>query len=191
MMKWTYAGGLLAVVAVAACKPMYGAAPEKLAKPKIPVDKTLKPDPKPQPPAKPELIADCSVDMHRPNDKVVRKKSVAQQRLQEGDTERVRAEKETDKAERARHARRSLVSYSDALVADPYHAEATLMLAVAYDMFRYKGCALRVLERIGTMRGNPSLEREAMAAADRVRSNPQWFAEYRTEAMNAVVSARP
>ena len=186
MMKWKHAGGLLVAVAMAACQPMYGAPPEKLAKPKIPVDK-IKEETKPQPPAKPELVDVCPVDISRPAEKVARNKTAAQQRLQEGDVERERSQKEADDAEKAKHAKRSLQSYSDALVADPYHAEATLMLAVAYDAFRRKGCALRMLERIGIMRSNPALRGEAMAAADRVRTNPQWFAAYRDEAMKAVV----
>lgn len=185
-MKWTFAGGLVLAVAAAACKPMYGAPPEKLARPRIPVDRTLKEDPKPQP-SKPELIEVCPVDINRPATKVARNKVAAKQRLQEGDIARERVEREADDAEKARHAKVSLQKYSDALVADPYHAEATLMLAVAYDRFRRKGCALRMLERIGIMRGNPDLEAEAIAAADRVRTNPQWFADYRDEALKAVV----
>ena len=186
-MKWKYVGGLIVAAAAVACQPMYGAPPEKLAKPKIPVDKTLKPDPTTPPPAKAEQIELCPVDINRPSDKVARNKTVAKQRLQEGDVERERVQRETDDAEKARHAKLSLQKYSDALVADPYHAEATLMLAVQYDAFRRKGCALRMLERIGIMRGNPALQAEAIAAADRVRTNPQWFADYRNEALKAVV----
>ena len=186
-MKRLYAGGLVVAAALAACRPMYGAPSEKLGKPRVPVDKTLKQDATPQAPAKPELVEVCPVDINRPSEKVARNRAAAKQRLQEGEQERERAQKEADDAEKARHAKRSLQSYSEALVADPYNAEATLMLAVAYDSFRRKGCALRMLERIGLMRENPALQAEALAAADRVRTNSQWFAEYRNEALKAVV----
>jgi hypothetical protein len=185
--QWKQAGGLLAIAALVACAPMYGDKPEKLGKVKVPVDKTLKTDPGPAAPPEPGYVDVCPVDISRNPKGVVRKKEVAQRRLQEGDTELARAEKERDEQVKAVIVKRGLQSYSDALVADPYQAEATLMLAVTYDSFHRKGCALRMLERIGIMRGNPDLEQAAIAAADRVRTNPQWFAKYRDEALKAVV----
>lgn len=187
MTQWKHAGGLIAVAALVACGPMYGGKPEKLAKPKVPVDKTLKPDPGPTAPVEPGYVDLCPVDISRNPKGVVRKRDVAQRRVQEGDAELARAQKESDEQAKAVIVKRSLQSYSDALVADPYQAEATLMLAVTYDSFHRKGCALRMLERIGIMRGNPDLEQAAIAAADRVRTNPQWFAKYRDEALKAVV----
>lgn len=186
MMQWRYAG-LIAVAAMVACAPMYGEKPERLAKPKVPVDKTLKGEPAVQPTAEPALVDVCPVDISRNPKGVVRKKDVAQRRVQEGDAALARAQKEPDDGAKAALVKRGLQIYSEALAADPYQAEATLMLAVTYDSFRRKGCALRMLERIGIMRGNPDLEPAAIAAADRVRTNPQWFAAYREEAMKAVI----
>ena len=187
MMKRKYAGGLLVAVALVACKPMYGDRAETLARPKIPIDKSLKRDPEPQVPAKPGLVEMCQVDISRPNPKVKRDKAAAARRLQDGEVKRQRAQKEPDAAASTALARQSLESYSEALVADPFDADATLMLAVSYDTFRRKGCALRMLERIGLMRANPAFEGDAKAAADRVRTNPHWFSDYRDQALKAVV----
>jgi hypothetical protein len=185
MMKWSYAGGLLVAAALVACKPMYGDPAETLPKVKVPVDKNLKKDPEPDLAAKPPLIDKCEVDISRQT-KVKRDRPAAVAHLQEGETQRRRAEKAPAEAEKVELTRQSLRSYSEALVADPFDADATLMLAVSYDALRRKGCALRMLERIGLMRANKNFEADARAAAERARTNPHWFADYRDQAMKAV-----
>lgn len=77
-------------------------------------------------------------------------------------------------------------NYRRALLSDPYNAEATLKLALAYDRVLRKGCALAMLRRLETLAANPSLQPEADPMVQLVATNPHWFQPYHSEALKAV-----
>jgi hypothetical protein len=76
--------------------------------------------------------------------------------------------------------------YREALLKDPYNAEATLKLALAYDRVLRKGCALAMLRRLETLAASPSFESEAVPMVDLVVQNPHWFNPYYNDALEAV-----
>jgi len=71
----------------------------------------------------------------------------------------------------------SIVDYGRALEKDPFSAEATLKLAVAYDKARRKSCALTMLRRLYQLAENPKFERSANAQIDEIvdPKNKSWF----------------
>jgi light-regulated signal transduction histidine kinase (bacteriophytochrome) len=77
-------------------------------------------------------------------------------------------------------------SYRRALLSDPYNAEATLKLALAYDRVLRKGCALAMLRRLETLAANPTLQPEAEPMIQLVVANPHWFKPYHGDALRAV-----
>ena len=76
--------------------------------------------------------------------------------------------------------------YSNALRNDPYHAGATLKLALAYDEILRKGCAIAMLERLHALTNNPTFTKDAEAKISLVMQNKHWFKGYRTEAQRAI-----
>lgn len=75
-------------------------------------------------------------------------------------------------------------AYRQALIADPYNAEATLKLALAYDKVLRKGCALAMLKRLDALAANPKFGAEPQI--NRVLDNEQWFKPYRNDALKAL-----
>jgi hypothetical protein len=80
---------------------------------------------------------------------------------------------------------KSIDKYVAAPRADPYSAAATLRLAVAYDQVRYKGCALAMLRRLHALGANTKLVPDQAQRIDDLVDNPQWFKDYRKEALAA------
>jgi len=76
--------------------------------------------------------------------------------------------------------------YRQALQRDPYNAEATLKLALAYDRVLRKGCALALLHRLETLASNPTFQPDAEPMVDLVVQNPHWFQPYGNDALKAV-----
>jgi len=76
--------------------------------------------------------------------------------------------------------------YRNALLSDPYNAEATLKLALAYDRLLRKGCALAMLRRLDSIASNGKLDPYATPMVDLVVQNPHWFKPYHSEALKAV-----
>lgn len=77
-------------------------------------------------------------------------------------------------------------TYRQALISDPYNAEATLRLALAYDRVLRKGCALALLRRLDSLASNATFQRDAEPMVDLVAQNPHWFKPYHGEALKAV-----
>jgi hypothetical protein len=75
--------------------------------------------------------------------------------------------------------------YREALQKDPYDAEATLKLALAYDRVLRKGCALAMLHRLADLADNDKLGTEARPKIELVRQNDHWFRGYRLTALKA------
>ena len=131
-------------------------------------------------------IEDCTTDFHRDPRNVQRKPQVAVQQVAEGDTTLVDAQKQTVDTARTDLVVRGIQRYSDALRADPYDADATLKLALAYDKVLRKGCALAMLHRLESLTQNPRLATDASRRIDDVVDNAGWFKGYRKAALQAV-----
>jgi hypothetical protein len=183
------AGGYLALcvfviigVGVAGCQPLYGGKPEKLATP------PKKKAPKEEPVAEVKIpeIEDCQADF-RADPKTVRAQtSMSNQLTGEGDTALANASKAADPAAQAGLIKDSIDKYRNALLKDPYNAEATLKLALAYDKVYRKGCAIAMLKRLAALSANPKYARSANPAIDSIGDNGQWFKRYRKDAITAV-----
>lgn len=164
------------------CKPLYGGKPERLANPS---KKKKPPEPEEQE-VKVVYIEDCAADF-RADPKTVRpQKSMSVQLTGEGETALQSSNKAKDPASQAELIRLAIDKFRNALIKDPYNAEATLQLALAYDRVLRKGCALAMLKRLASMEMNPIYAPPAKRAADRVTDNSQWFKGYRKDAISAV-----
>jgi hypothetical protein len=164
------------VVFAAACQPMYDAKAPKLKDPPIAKhDKSKDP-----PPPEPTYDEKCTVDFSAPPTQK-RQTKVAQQHLVAGDTAIESAQREPAKQEMAAQG---VEQYRQALIADPYNAEATLKLALAYDKVLRKGCALAMLKRLDALAANPKFGAEPQI--NRVLDNESWFKPYRTDALKAL-----
>ncbi len=164
------------------CQPMYGEAASDLKNPQ----KKKRPPPKPEDEIKLVYVEDCQADF-RGDPKTVRPQpAMATQLLGEGETALQSADKAKDPTSQAELVKVSIDKFRNALIRDPYNAEATLALALAYDRVLRKGCALAMLKRIQQLELNPKYGPPAKRAADRVSDNTQWFKGYRQAATAAV-----
>jgi hypothetical protein len=173
---------LITLGIAAACQPMYMGKREKLKTPDAvarPVGSgsgagsAVK--------ATPKLDENCGTD------RATRATSLPSRSIgEQGDKKRVEASREADAKKRAEKALEAVELYRSALAKDPYNTEATLGLAVSYDMLRRKGCALKMLSRIATLAKHQSYRDKADRSADEVKNTPQWFEHYRSDAERAV-----
>ncbi len=172
----------LVLLGAAGCQPLYGGKPEKL---KTPEKKKKPPDPVGQE-STIKYVEECSANFRDDPKRVVRDTSSSNTLTQAGDDSLAQAGKLTDPAAQAESIKVSIDKYRNALSKDPYNAEATLKLALAYDKVYRKGCALKLLARIATLEGHPSYRTAAKRAADQVNDSGEWFKGYRKEAIAAV-----
>jgi LPS sulfotransferase NodH len=128
----------------------------------------------------------CTVDFHRKPQGVQRHGEMAAARIAQGDTTIAAATKAATDTARVDLIVSGIAHYSAALLDDPFDAQATLKLAIAYDKALHKGCALALLHRLDALAQNPKLAPEASARIDDVVDNPQWFRDYRKDALAAV-----
>jgi hypothetical protein len=177
-------GALLAclVLATAGCQALYGGKPDKLKNPE-----RKKPPPEIEVAAtQVKYVEDCTANF-RDDPKLARPNpGLAGQLVGDGDTALQNANKAKDPASQAELIKLSIDKYRNALIKDPYNHEATLKLALAYDMVYRKGCALAMLKRIAALQANPKYAKAANAKADEVTDNAQWFKGYRKDAISAV-----
>jgi hypothetical protein len=173
----------LAILALGACQPLYGGKPEKLTG----LQKKKKPPEEATAVAEVKYVEDCTANF-RDDPKTVRFRdtSGANNLIGSGDDALVQADKATEPKSQAELIRVSIDKYRTALIKDPYSADATLKLAVAYDRVYRKGCALKLLARIASLESNPKFSREAKRAADQVNDTKEWFRGYRKDAVQAV-----
>jgi hypothetical protein len=173
---------LAAVIGVSGCQQLYGGKPEHMKNP----EKKKRP---PEPPGQESSIKyvdDCSANFRDDPKRVVRDTSGSTTLTQAGDDSMSQAMKVTDPASQAESIKVSIDKYRNALSKDPYNAEATLKLALAYDKVYRKGCALKLLARIATLEGHPNFRTAAKRVADQVADSGEWFKGYRKEAIAAV-----
>ena len=172
---------ILGTVGLGGCQPMYGGKPEKLANPS---KKKRPPEPKEEE-VKITYVEECKADFR--DTKVVRPQpAVARDLVQEGQSAMQSARQAKDPASEADLLKLGIDKFRNALIKDPFNADATLELAIAYDRVLRKGCALALLKRIAALESNPKFARDAKRAADLVTDNSQWFKGYRNDAISAV-----
>jgi hypothetical protein len=178
--------GLAIVVGVGAglagCQPLYGGKPEKLVAPskkKAPKEAEITEAPVKE-------VEECKADFRGDPKSARQQTSIANQLIGEGDTALASSDKATDPTAQAGLIRESVSKYINALSKDPYNAEATLKLALAYDRVYRKGCAVAMLKRLAALSTNPKYARAANPAIDSISDNEQWFKRYRKDAIAAV-----
>ena len=173
---------VIALLALTACK-MYGDPPAHLhrVEPIKPPDGWNK-----DPETATTYVEACTTDFHRDAKGQRRQPQVAEARVTDGDTTLAESAKATNDAAKADLIIRGIQHYADALRADPYDAQATLKLALAYDKVLHKGCALAMLRRLESLAQNPKLAPDAGHRIDDVVDNTQWFKGYRKAALDAV-----
>ena len=163
------------------CQPLYGGKPEQL---KNPAKKKRPPESEAL--AEVKYIEDCTVDFRADPVKARPQPAVATQLLAEGETAMKGFETSKDPNAQAENIKIAIDKLRNALIKDPYSADATLQLALAYDRVYRKGCALALLKRLATLSQNPKFAKPANLAADRVTDSTGWFKGYRKDAISAV-----
>jgi hypothetical protein len=156
-----------ALVMVAACG---AAAPEPLHAPER--------RPHAEPPDEATPIDDCTTDFHRPAVPRVATNPAATRR---GDQLVADADHRSNPDELAAGYVAAVDAYRSALLADPYNADLTLALALAYDRVYRKGCALQLLRRLDALAASKQFGGPARAAIAKVADNTQWFRTYRRD----------
>jgi hypothetical protein len=168
--------------ALTGCQELYGGKPEKLSTPA--------PKKKPKEAAEPEVqikeVDDCNADFHGDPKSARQLTSQAIQATAEGDTAIANSDKATDPDAQGSLLREGVDKYRSALLKDPYNAEATLKLALAYDRVYRKGCAIAMLKRLASLTANPKFAKQATSAIDSMSDNTAWFKRYRKDANAAV-----
>jgi hypothetical protein len=164
------------------CQALYGGKPEKLRNP----DRKKKPLEAEEKPPEVKYVEECVANF-RDEPKLVRPAPTEASRLVgDGDDALAQVPKAKDPASQAELIKQSIDKYRGALIKDPYSQEATLKLAVAYDMVYRKACALALLKRIAGLETHPKYKTGAKRVADEVADNPALFRGYRKDAVQAV-----
>jgi hypothetical protein len=173
---------VLATGALSGCKALYGGKPEKLRNP----EKKKRPPEPPEEVVAVKYVDDCIADFRGDPAKVRPQPGIANQLVGEGETALQSSNKAKDPAGQAELIKVSIDKFRNALTKDPYNHDATLQLAVAYDLVYRKGCAILMLKRLAALEGNPKYAKGAKLAIDRVTDNNQWFKGYRKDAIAAI-----
>ncbi len=173
---------VLGAATLAACQPLYGNKPDKLKNP----ERKRKPPEPPETVVDIKYVEDCTANF-RDDPKLVRPNtSLSMQLVGDGDVALENANKAKDPASGSELIKLSIDKYRNALIKDPYNQDATLKLAVAYDLVYRKGCAIAMLKRLASLQANPKFAKRANQLADSVTDNNAWFKGYRKDAIAAV-----
>jgi hypothetical protein len=170
----------------AACQSLYGGKSEPLAKVrKIPT--------KAVPEVAPVIpyVDSCATNFRGNPAGISIDRSRAEQLIVTGDTSIQQADKIPEPDARAKVVTVGIDHYRNALVKDPYNAEATLKLALAYDRVYRRGCALKLLARISVLENHPKFRISARRVVESVTDNAEWFKGYRKDAIAALNGATP
>jgi hypothetical protein len=175
----------VAGVCFAACQPLYGDRPEKLHTPekkKPPVDANAGKE------VKITYIEECNNVTF--TDDAKKWKNInptkASQLVEAGDSSQQLADKAKDAQAKVSAIQVALGKYREALTQDPYNAQATLKLAMEYDLLQRKGCAIAMLKRLSSLTNNPKWQRQAQLQIESIVDNSGWFKNYRKDALQAV-----
>lgn len=143
--------------------------------------------PKEEPVAEVQIkeVDDCTADFRGDPKRATQDTRISGNLTAEGDTALVNADKAAPEAQGGL-IKEGIDKYRNALTKDPYNAEATLKLALAYDRVYRKGCAIAMLKRLATLAAHPRFAPKANPAIDSITDNGQWFKRYRKDAIAAV-----
>ncbi len=168
---------------MSACQPLYGGKPEKLAKP--PTKK--RPPEAPVVAAEIKYVEDCgAANFHDDPKKAPPKQpAIAQKLTEDGDAAIAASGKIKEPLAAANAIKDAIDKYANALRKDPYNANATLKLAIAYDMVYRKGCALAMLKRLATLEKNLNVSPDATRVIDSITDNTSLFKGYHKDAVTA------
>ena len=177
---------LLPLLALSACANMYRGPSEHLHTPKpVPVPITAIDKPAPIP-----YVDTCVASFHDSAKGLRRDPKLAEQRVTVGAAKVSAAVKEPAAAKKQVLFTDGIQQYRAALMVDPYDADATLQLALAYDKVWRRGCALKLLDRLAVLSQHPTLGTRAKQLAQDVQSNTGWFVDYRSAATDAALGVR-
>lgn len=87
--------------------------------------------------------------------------ALAATKISAGDTEINQAKPMPPDGKKSALVLDAIEQYKQALNADPYNADATYSLAVAYATVRKKKCALDLINRLVALKGDPKIEPDA------------------------------
>lgn len=167
--------------AAGACQPLYGSKADKLSSP----GRVKKPPDEAAVVVEVKYVEDCTTNF-RDEGKPSLQTGQSNNLVSDGDQALSQARRATDPPTQAALLVQSVEKYRNALSKDHFNLEATLKLALAYDLVLRKGCALALLKRIAAFQANPMYARKAGQIADEVNDNPQYFKGYRKDAVTAV-----
>jgi hypothetical protein len=174
---------LVSVGGSAGCQALYGGKPEKLQR----LDKKRKPDEASEKAPEIKYVDECGANFRDdPKNAPRADPGRANALIDDGNTAIAQSSKAKDPSSQAALILQSIDKFRGALVKDHYNTEATIRLAIAYDMVYRKGCALALLKRINALESNPKWKSAAKRVADDVADNGQLFKGYRKEAVQAV-----
>ncbi len=134
-------------LATTGCKGLYSTKADPL---KSPGDVKRHVDP-PDPSLTIKYVDDCPTNFRADPRGVVRDPKGAKRFVDSGEASIALAAKQPDPTAQASTVKTGIDSYRTALSYDPYNADATLDLALAYDKVYRKGCALKLLARISAL----------------------------------------
>lgn len=174
------------LITAASCQAMYG-------KPSEPLLKIPKKPHKAVPDLDPVIsyVDRCDTNFRGDPNGVSIDRSRATELMMNGDTSIQQSEKVADASSRAKVVSAGIDHYRNALSKDPYNAEATLKLAVAYDKVYRRGCALKLLARIAVLENHPKFRTSARRVVAWVTDTPELFKGYRQDAIAVLNGAPP
>lgn len=164
------------------CQALYGGKPEKLQR----LDKKRKPEEAADKAPEVKYVDECVANFRDDPKNVRVDTGRANALIDDGNTAIAQSSKAKDPSSQAALIVQGIDKFRSALIKDPYNTEATLRLAIAYDMVYRKGCALALLKRIAALEANPKFRSAAKRVADDVADNGQMFKGYRKDAVQAV-----
>jgi hypothetical protein len=185
MTKRGFVPALAAVALLVACGGPYKGKSDRL--PKGPKKVQAPPD---AVVAAPDIkyVDECSAKFTDDPMKAKRSSSKAKTHIDPGNDLLAQAGSSKDPALQINNIVMAIEEYKKALVEDHYSPEATYELAVAYAAVRKKGCALKMLKRLGDLSTNPKLAggpTNLEAYLSQVEDEPA-FRPFKNDAMQAI-----
>lgn len=169
---------VVAVALLAGCGPLYGGKAEKL---KTPASRKRPPEAELVIP----WVTECRGDFHADAKGLKRQVSLGQTKAATATSKFATVPGLPTPDAKMTAIIAAINDYKGALVADPYNADATRGLAVAYATVWHKGCALQLLERLAALAANADYQADAERNMDAAQSDPA-FAKFRTEVDTAL-----
>lgn len=175
-----------AAITVGGCGGPYKGKPERLPK----VKKSVPPEEVETDAAVAEIKFDeeCSAKFTDDPNKAKKSSSKAGGFIASGNDNMSRAGTSDDPAVQVDNFVKAIEQYKKALLEDHYNPEATFNLAVAYAQVRKKGCALKVLKRLGELSTNPRLAggQTRLDAFLNLVEDETAFKPFKNDAMSAI-----